>query len=470
MAKCSLVIELDEPDRIYTSKDKIRGCVVVRADADVNCKALRVRSGWATHGRGNVDSSDSQTAKLFEGQWRSGEEHRYRFELPVVGWPPTYHGSYLSVDHYVHATADIPWAFDPKTSQPYRVHSTAAPDAGVATKPQMTNPVAAKILKIVFFTFLAFMLLNPMLWIVGIPIGIIAGLWWFFKRYLPKKLLGKVEYTLDRERWEPGETLSATLRVHPSKPININSIIWTVKGEEVCVSGSGSNRRTHRVELFSGGMIVDDIKQLPGNQETRIPLQLQLPNRPCYTMKLGANQIVWESDVRIDIPRWPDWTGKQTIQLVPSSEVVDAVAVETATEDFAVTEPGNGWNDMAAQSPTEPEAPDVTFEATLEMIHSVLNDSRQLDRIIDAVHELPMQLNLMPQRRELYGSGNSKYAYSDGHVVVGQTIEPVIPVTMFIPRSLADEFDQASDREWSGQGSIVGYDHRQNRLQLRIEP
>ncbi|WP_417730125.1 hypothetical protein [Rosistilla oblonga] len=460
MAKCSLAIELDEPDRLYTSNDRIRGTVVVRADDDVQCKALKVRSGWATHGRGNIDSHDLHSEVLFQGQWRSGEEHRYRFDLPVSAWPPTYHGRFLSVDHYVHATADIPWAFDPKESRPYQVVSSKAPEAGIAEK-KTVSPVVGGIVKFFFIAVALFMLFNPMLWIFGIPIGIGIGIWWFFKTYLPRKLLGQVEYTFDQETFQPGETLRATLRVHPKKDIPINSVIWTVTGAEVCVSGSGSNRRTHRHELFRGGQLVDELRILPGNKETLIPLELQLPDKPCFTMSLGSNQILWETKIRIDIPRWPDWNHSLAMQLAPSKELVQAATVETVDHGGGVsTQP------TAAAG----EEPDVTFAATLEMIQSVIGDDRQVDRIVDAVRELPMQLNLIPQRRELYSSSSKDHAYSDGHVVIGQTIEPVLPVTMFIPRSLADEFDQATDRPWSGEGSIVGYDHRQNRLLLRIEP
>ncbi|QDV14543.1 hypothetical protein CA51_44510 [Rosistilla oblonga] len=461
MAKCSLAIELDEPDRLYTSNDRIRGTVVVRADDDVQCKALKVRSGWATHGRGNIDSNDLHSEVLFQGQWRSGEEHRYRFDLPVSSWPPTYHGTFLNVDHYIHATADIPWAFDPKESQPYRVVSSNAPGAGVVEKDAANNAIVGGILKFFFIGLALFMLLNPMLWILAFPIGIGGGVWWFLKSYLPKKLLGDVEYTLNQDSYQPGETLQATLRVHPKKDIPINSVIWTVTGVEACVSGSGSNRRTHRHELFHGGKLVDELRTLPGNKETLIPLELQLPDKPCFTMNLGSNQIAWKTTICIDIPRWPDWNDSRAIQLAPSKELVQAVTVETI----------DSGGDISTQ-PTAAagEEPDVTFAATLEMIQSVIDDDKQVDRIVDAVRDLPMQLNLIPQRRELYSSSSKDHAYADGHVVIGQTIDPVMPVTMFIPRSLADEFDQATDRPWSGEGSIVGYDHRQNRLQLRIEP
>ena len=119
MAKCDLTIELDDPDRVYLGGETITGVVRVHCDTDVSCKALEVKSVWRTHGQGNVDSGEAETKILFSGQWTAGESPEYQFELSITEWPPSYHGHYLNVDHYVDARAMIPWGIDPKASVPF---------------------------------------------------------------------------------------------------------------------------------------------------------------------------------------------------------------------------------------------------------------------------------------------------------------------------------------------------------------
>ena len=127
MAKCDLSIELDDPKSIHSGGGKISGVVRVVVDADVKCTGLEVSSGWKTHGRGNVATGQAGKATVFAGEWRAGESGEYRFELPIADWPPTYHGHYLNVDHYVDARAKIPWGFDPKASAPFMMRPSGGP-------------------------------------------------------------------------------------------------------------------------------------------------------------------------------------------------------------------------------------------------------------------------------------------------------------------------------------------------------
>ena len=113
MAKCDLAIELEDPERIYRGGDQIRGTVVVWTDKAVNCSDLVVEANWETHGRGNVTKGEPNRESVFRGEWQPGE-HRYDFQVELARWPPTYHGNYLNVDHYIRARAKIPWSFDPQ--------------------------------------------------------------------------------------------------------------------------------------------------------------------------------------------------------------------------------------------------------------------------------------------------------------------------------------------------------------------
>ena len=74
--KCQLAVQLDEPERIYQGGDIVRGVVTVNVQSKVKCKKLTIEAGWATHGRGNVDGSISETATEFPEEWVPGKEYR----------------------------------------------------------------------------------------------------------------------------------------------------------------------------------------------------------------------------------------------------------------------------------------------------------------------------------------------------------------------------------------------------------
>src|SRR6056297_1712640 len=250
MAKCDLSIELDDPQAVYFGGGTISGIVRVHADADVTCNGLEVKTVWRTHGRGNVDQSEAGSATLFTGHWQAGKQYEYRFELPVAQWPPTYHGFYLNVDHYVDARAKIPWAFDPKASAQFAMRPSADPDVAAANKAIVIEGRAAQVVGCIFaLAFLPFMIFlcaaGPFaLFFLLLPIG--GGIFWLVRYGLPKWMLGNVRCELAAERFQPGERVSGELVIQPRKQVSIDHINMDFTAREQCVSGSGSNRTTHR--------------------------------------------------------------------------------------------------------------------------------------------------------------------------------------------------------------------------------
>ena len=278
MAKCDLSIELDHAGMTYIGGEKISGTVHVRADKDVNCSGLQVRTYWATHGRGNVDSKEVQAAMLFTGQWVAGEESEYRFELSVADWPPTYHGHHLSVDHYVEARAKIPWGFDPKASVPFRVRPIRESDT-LDRRPkaiEIKGPVAALVgigMAAVFLVFAVIVSANigwfllPFLLLV--PTGV--GLFFVVRFLLPAWALGEVVCNLDAEQVSPGQQVDGELTIQPKKNVSINEITLCLSAQERCVSGSGTNRTTHRHEVFQQSLTVFDATNLRSERKASFP-------------------------------------------------------------------------------------------------------------------------------------------------------------------------------------------------------
>ena len=462
MAKCDLSIELDDPQRVYDSGDTITGTVHVLADADVKCKGLEVATNWRTHGRGNVAQGNAETITVFSGEWVAGQRESYRFELRVPFWPPSYHGSYINIDHYIDARAKIPWAFDPKASQEYVMRPTTALDADALNidTAQTSGCVAwaiGAIFVLIFGGVCLFLAVNPFVWImvglIGLPIGAFAAA----RYWLPKYYLGNVESQLVSEQVAPGGVIQARLSMQPRRGTTINAITATLSGAEVCISGSGSNKTTHRNQFFEDKKILEGETVLQAGVRKEFDLEFAVPDDVPYSFDLDDNDLNWQVELRVDIPRWPDWTRTLKIQVVPGGS--DSKAIESAASTQTPT-----------SQPTEPSG-DITFAETAAHLWELrAGDDEQIDMLVGAVTGMTFDMDTYIERRLLYSGDEDPHVYEDGFAVWAHHSEPPLPLVLYVPHDLGDEFEQAGRDLWRCRGTIVGWDHAHGRLQIKVLP
>lgn len=450
MAKCDLTIELEEPNRTYSGGDHVRGTVLVRTDSSVNCSGLEVESIWETHGRGNVAKGTPFQQTVYSGEWQPGE-YRYDFDLEVARWPPTYHGHYLNVEHYVRVRARIPWAFDPKTSVPIRVVTMDGPDVIPIPEPtQLANILVFFLLAIFGLTFLGFgvaCILQPtMLLFIGGVACIFAGLWFFFK-WLPKWKLGQVEYRLDQSQLAPGEALTGLLSIQPRSSLNINQITLLLSARESCVSGSGSNRRTHQHVLFEATEPLAAAATIAPGKSANYPFRLQLPDTAAPSLELDDNQLLWSLKVHVDIPRWPDWHNEKSFAVIPRL---------------------NAPREQVESQPTAATTHQISFAETVELLWSVRHESDQVERVVAAVTNLPLEIECVVLRRLLASGDHAPHAYPAGTVVQGRYHHPELLLTLYVPYQRAEEFQRVTGATWQGTGTVVGFDFDSQHLQIRI--
>lgn len=376
MAACDLRIELEEQDRVYTGGEPIRGHVIVNVQKDVRCKGLIIKSGWSTHGRGNIDRGDAGSFEAFAGEWRAGEEYRYAFDLPTAEWPPTYYGNYLNVSHQVEARAKLPWAFDPKAHAEFPVTATSSPDDLAPTKRQDSWPmgVVGWIIAAVLIALLSFaaIFLIPILLLIG-------GIFWFFRSYLPKSITGKVACTLEPERLKAGQSIRGSMVFTPKRNSQINGVTYKVICEEVCVSGSGSNRTTHRHELLGDSQVLLDATTLQRGEPQAFEFEYGIPESGAPSMDLSDNDLKWKVEMRVDIPRWPDFVKSFDLIVEPSGETEDLVE---ATRSHQL--PEESWLDQV-----------------IEQLLSSENDRERLDLVLEAIRDHEFQIEIETKQSTL---------------------------------------------------------------------
>lgn len=493
MAKCDLSIQLDDPDRVYAGGGKVAGTVRVVVDSDVKCDGLEIRSVWRTHGRGNVDHGIIETVTAFSGKWSSGDSAEYRFELPIGQWPPSYHGHYLNVDHYIEAQAKIPWAFDAKASESFLMRPSCGPDGATASRGSGRNSAAGKVFLTVFLViFAAVFFLTPVGWIAIPFFGLIGGTIWFFRSFLPKWALGEVTCRVDAEDVFPGDSVTGELILRPRKNIKINGITMQFKAREVCVSGSGSNRTTHTKVFYDDTQTLEPAKTLPAGGELKYPFTVAMPADAPYSMDLSDNDLIWSASLRVDIPRWPDWTREFKLRVVPkgtSDSAADPVQVAeapiirdavapTRSQQTEVASPivRNEPSQLAHTDPPEPiptsqnpaPAAEVTFGETAAFLWPIRHERDQVEGLVAAVTGLTFSISAFVERRLLYSGDDDPHVYPDGYAVWARFTDPPLPLVLYVPHDLADEFEQAGRDMWTGRGTVVGWDSQHDRLQIKL--
>ncbi len=439
MAACNLKIHLDEPKRIRIGGEQVTGMVLVRCEKDVNCKGLVVATRWSTHGQGNIDSGVGEETIAFQGAWQAGQEYKYPFKLNAAAWPPTYYGTFLNVSHCVDARAKLAWATDPKASAEFPVVVANSPADIQPSRKQVSSGcgwigvVIAVILVSVFA--IAFVWLIPF-------VAIIAALIWFFKSFLPKQLTGSIETKLEPRRLKPGEVVHGHLSFTPKWNLNINQVNLSFLGVEKCTSGSGSNRKLHSHQLSEQIKQLAGPQRLPGGQRQSFDFEIPVPNSAAPSMKMVDNEIAWTVILRIDIPRWPDWTETFPLIIQPNSQAEASGRLETAQASSAEDE----WLDQVIDQIQESK------------------DAGSLRLILDAIsaHEFTMALEVEGVCDEITTQytpevrGKWLESYDSRHAQ---------DVCLFIPDSMVAPVEEAV---WKGRVAIVDYDGEEETLFARM--
>ena len=451
MAKCELTIELDDPERTRIAGEPIKGTVVVRAEQSVNCKGLDVACVWATHGRGNIQRGEIDGKTLFSGSWDAGLEYRYPFELNTAAWPPTYYGTFLNVSQMVEARAKLPWSFDPKTSVEFPVVATTSPedlapvDNKRAGSSSMIGWVIGIIILIVFIPLLIMALGMALVFLV--PIALIGGgLFWFFRVFLPSRVTGPVECDVKPLRVAAGESLAGSLKFAPPRDLKINGIQFKVTAKEKCVSGSGSNRSTHVHTVLETFHTLAKEGQLPYGMPQSFDFKFPLPENAPPSLKFTENELIWEGEMRIDIPSWPDWTKTFKLTVTPAPTVPPQDQPRDRLPAPAVPV-------------VVPSSSDLSFDEVAGQIVMSADDPARRQLIVDAVlgqaFTVRADLDEWINPQEAPGSGTGAW-------VLARHRGTELPLSLVWPDGSTPPRTPSSG--WQGVATVAAYDERTRRV------
>jgi hypothetical protein len=337
MAKCDIKIIYDRKSRTYKGGELVTGYVEVHTTQEVECRDLALTQLWSTHGRGNRDSGDAMQLSLFAGTWTPGS-HRYPFEFAAPAAPLTYRGEYLNIDHYLQARADIPWAFDAKASEEFMIAqggSGGSADADVipigsdlGDPSASTNTIGCGVIVGIMLIVISLMFFGPLaIFVIPIALALIA---WSLRKTLAELRLGTVRMTVDPAQLSPTQTTTCTVTITPTKAIQIKGITATLHAQEICISGSGTNKSTHHHTITKFETSLCDAEMLPSG-ETVLSGRIKIPPTQAFSFASSNNQISWEMTVQIGLPYWPDWI--ETRRLIIGPVFDTSVPIDLDEED-----------------------------------------------------------------------------------------------------------------------------------------
>lgn len=324
MSKCQISITFDRPDRVYFGGETVRGVAKVIVQEDTQGNGIRLTHRWRTHGRGNAESGPEEAILLAPAQQlMAGEQMEFPFEITAPTYPVTYRGHLIFLDHYIRVDVDVPWARNPWAEEEYILRPGQPPPQMTGSRDQVISlkppdPEAGLAGKVVLWLVLivlvgtiaafAFFLL---------PIIAAVGLYFWLRKLAVAARTGNVEVTIPQRIVAPSEPWSVSIRFTPRKSFQVNRIFLEIVGKETATSGSGSNKTTTTHELFSEQFIFRDAGLLMAGETVDEKLVVPFPDTRAFSLEQSDNTIKWTAEVRIDIPRYPDWSTTESLQVVP---------------------------------------------------------------------------------------------------------------------------------------------------------
>jgi hypothetical protein len=356
MSKCDVSIALSHQGSRRTG-DEVEGVVVITVDKDVVAKAVFVKLLWRTHGRGNPHRVEVASVALPGGAWSAGQTLQlpFRLRVPAEG-PVTSTGDIVSVDWTIRAEVDLPWAIDPKDEVDIDV--VAGPEAVAFGTPLhvTSGAMAAGCLALFLVPFFFVGITSTVGGIInGSVFGTLFGMaflavpsimaYTVLRPMVARALVGKADITLSPERCRGGQSVRFSLTLPERIVPRINGVQARLIGEEVAVSGSGTNKTTHRHTFF------EEPIAMPTSAGARLSGSVRLPDAARATLYAPSNSVTWSVRIDADIRGLPDPSWLKAMVVDPTVTDVVPVLVPTPPPVPATSSTTNSDASEARQTP-----------------------------------------------------------------------------------------------------------------------
>jgi hypothetical protein len=326
MSKCQIDIQFDRPDRTYRGGETVQGTVRISVQENVNSKGIKLIHRWKTHGRGNADTGPEESIPLAGPQLlTAGEQLEIPFAVTAATHPVSYRGHLIYIDHYIRVEVDVPWARNPSADEEYILTPGAPP-------PQMTGQrdsrISFKVEPAASMGWIGYLILGTLgvvlLAVIAafafflLPVILAVAAFFWIRHQALSARLGKVDVSMPHLVVAPGEAWPVSIRFTARKSFLVNSITLKLEAQESAASGSGTQKTTHTHKLLSESHVIREGGPLAAGEVVDEKLTIRFPDTEAFSFDASDNKIKWNAEIRIDIPRFPDWSKSEDLQVVPA--------------------------------------------------------------------------------------------------------------------------------------------------------
>ena len=114
-----------EPEGTYSRYQPgapIQGSVMIRPEADLECRSVQARLIWHTEGTGDRDEGVIAEQVLHQGLLRANTPMHFSFSFTAAQEPWSYAGHHIHIIWEVEVIVDVPWAKDVKGAARFVLH------------------------------------------------------------------------------------------------------------------------------------------------------------------------------------------------------------------------------------------------------------------------------------------------------------------------------------------------------------
>ena len=468
MSKCDITIDFDRDDATYRGGETVSGTARVTVNKDLKSKGITLSHFWKTHGRGNTNTGEVHEEILAsDAQLVAGETFTFPFSFEADVEPITYRGTLINIDHFVKIQVDVPWALDPKLEAEYILLPGKSPVLPEPEDEGEETPTALW-LKIIMWMVVISILVAFSFFVV--PYMIYA----YIKNSMIKRRLGEIELETVPQRIGPGGNWTGTLRFTPKRDVPINGITARLVCEERAVSGSGTNKTTHRKKLYDEIVSFEPEGLLLTGQPYEKELEVPFPETDAYSFVSGSNNINWSIEIRIDLPGVPDWKETEFATVVPV-EFLDPSATppESPPAETKPAAPIPVPVPVAAAAVSQPPAPTVSqptvppIMALLTQLANSENTGSERAQLIESVQGQSFAVTVEVERSQSTFTSSDGDQYEDGYTITGVIAGTEQAVELFtLNESSSEVRDLKRGDTWNTSISVSRWDTLYNRLVL----
>jgi len=493
VSKCDITIDFDRDNATYRGGETVSGTARVTVNKDLTSKGITLSHFWKTHGRGNTNTGEVHEEILAsDAQLVAGETFTFPFSFEADVEPITYRGTLINIDHFVKIQVDVPWALDPKLEAEYILLPGKPPVPPEPEDEEDSKPTPILLTIAMWVVVGAFIL-------ALFPIAVPYMIYCHIRDSMISKRLGEVELeTIGGYHTEyvpqtlgPGGTWSGTLRFTPKRDVPINGINARLICQETAVSGSGTNKTTHRKKLYDEVESLEPEGLLLTGQPFEKELSVPFPETDAYSFASGSNNINWSIEIRIDLPGVPDWKEKWFATVVPlefldpsavpqestPAETKPATPIPVPVAAAAVSQPPAPTVSQPTVPETarsEPVAPQPTATGPAAPILALLaqladseNTGSERAQLIENVQGRSFAVTVEVERSQSTFTSSDGDQYEDGYTITGVIVGSEQTVELFtLNQSSAEVRDLRRGDSWSTSVSVSRWDTLYNRLVL----